>query len=121
MASDFAEYCQHVRQLQTKIARFAIWINLPAALLNFVLAQLSDLGLLPIHSILTPISWTLSLLWFVVSAVPLMLLAEFWEMWWNPFARDAYASQSSKMSDDARQSLLKGNRRVVQRAFGIAV
>lgn len=121
MASDFAEYCLHVRQLQTKIARFAIWINIPAALLNFVLAQLGDFCLLPIHFTSTPISWTLSLLWFVVSAVPLMLLAEFWEMWWHPFARDAYASQSSKMPDDARQSLLKGNRRVVERAFGIAV
>jgi hypothetical protein len=121
MVSEFAEYCLHVRQLQPKIARFAIWINIPAALLNFVLAQLGDLGLLPMYFRSTPISRTLSLLWFVVSAVPLVLLAEFWEMWWNPFARDAHSSQSSRTSDNARQCLLKGNRRVVQRVFGIAV
>lgn len=121
MASDFAEYCLHIRQLQTKVARCAIWINIPAALLNYILAQLSDLDLLPIYTRPTPASWILSLLWLVVSVVPLMLLAEFWEMWWNPFARDAYASQTSALSKKARQSLLEGNRRAVKRAFGISV
>jgi hypothetical protein len=47
----------------------------------------------------------LSLAWPVVSGIPLMLLAESWEMWWNPFARD------TSSSDD---------RRVVKRAFGVA-
>jgi hypothetical protein len=28
MSSDFAEYCLHIRRLQTKIARCAIWINI---------------------------------------------------------------------------------------------
>ena len=121
MASDFAEYCLHIRQLQTRIGRCAIWINIPAALLKFILVQLSDLDLLPIYTRPTPASWILSLLWLVVSVVPLMLLAEFWEMWWNPFARDAYASQTSALSKKARQSLLEGNRRAVKRAFGISV
>jgi hypothetical protein len=49
-----------------------------------------------------------------------MLLAESWEMWWNPFARDAYASEDSKMSENIRQRLLEDNRRVVKRAFGLA-
>ena len=49
MSSDFAEYCLHVRQLQTKVARCAIWINIPAALLNFIIVQTNDLGLLPTH------------------------------------------------------------------------
>lgn len=45
-------------------------------------------------------------------------MAEFWGMWWNPFARDAYA-QSSKMSETKMQGLLDDNRRIVRRAFGI--
>jgi hypothetical protein len=42
--------------------------------------------------------WILSLVWLLVSVVPLMLLAESWEMWWYLFARDAYASEDSKMT-----------------------
>lgn len=121
MASDFAEYCLHVRQLQTKIARCAIWINIPAALLNFILVQTNDLGVLPIHIRSWPVSWAFSLMWLVASGIPLMLLAEFWEMWWNPSARDAYASRSCKVPENVRQGLLEGNRRVVKRTFGIPV
>lgn len=119
MPSDFAEYCLHVRRLQTRIARCAIWINIPAALLNFVLAQLDGFDILP--PLVRPLlaSWILSLAWLVASGIPLMLLAEFWEMWWNPFARAAYASENSKMSETKRQRLLDSNRRVVRRAFGI--
>ena len=119
MPSDFAEYGLHIRRLQTKIARCAIWVNIPAALLNFILVQLDGFELLPplIRPLLS--SWILSLAWLVVSGIPLMLLAESWEMWWNPFARDASASDDSKMSDTARQRLLEDNRRVVKRAFGI--
>ena len=96
IASDFAEYCLHIRQLQTKVARCAIWMNIPAALLNFILVQTNDLGVLPIHIRSWPASWTFSLMWLVVSGLPLMLLAEFWEMWWNPFARDADASRATR-------------------------
>jgi hypothetical protein len=49
-----------------------------------------------------------------------MLLAESWEMWWYLFARDAYASEDSKMTESARQNLLEGNRRVVRKAFGLS-
>jgi hypothetical protein len=121
MASDFAEFCLYVQRLQTKIARYAIWINIPAALLNFILVQLNNLGFLSIYVRPTPVRWTLSLQWLVVSVVPLMLLAEFREMWWNPFAKNAYPSQSCKMSENRRQRMLEGNRRVVKRAFDVAV
>jgi hypothetical protein len=118
MPSDFAEYCLHIRRLQTGIARCAIWINVPAALLNFILVQLDGFDLLP--TLVRPLlaSWILSLAWLVVSGLPMILFAEFWEMWWNPFARDAFA-EDSKMSETSRQRLLEGNRRVVKRAFGI--
>jgi hypothetical protein len=43
MASDFAEYRLHIRRLQTGVARFAIWFNIPLALLNFILVQLDEL------------------------------------------------------------------------------
>jgi hypothetical protein len=120
MASDFAEFCLYIRRLQTRIARYAIWINIPLALLNFILVQFDGFGVLP--SLLRPLlaSWILSLLWLVISVLPLMLLAEFWEMWWNPFARDAYASEDSKISEKTRQRLLEDNRRVVRRALGLA-
>ena len=119
MPSDFAEYCLHIWRLQTKIARCAIWINVPVALLNFVLVQLDGFDLLP--HLVRPLlaSWILSLAWLVVSGIPLMLLAEFWEMWWNPFARDAYTSENSEMSETTRQLLLEDNRHLVKRAFGI--
>jgi len=120
MASDFAEYCLHIRQLQTRTARYAIWINIPVALLNFFLVQLAGFNLLPTYIRSWLASWTSSLAWLVVSVVPLMLLAEFWEMWWNPFARDANASTSDKLSEDAKQGLLSGNRRAVKKAFGVA-
>jgi hypothetical protein len=47
MASDFAEYCLHIKRLQTRIARCAIWINIPLALLNFILVQFDGFGVLP--------------------------------------------------------------------------
>ena len=50
-----------------------------------------------------------------------MLLTEFWEMWWNPFARNAYTSRSCGVPETARQDLLEGNRRAVKSAFGISV
>ena len=75
MASDLAEYCLHVRQLQTKIARCAIWINIPAALLTFILVRTNDVVVLPIHIRRWPASWTFSLTWLFVSGLPLMLLA----------------------------------------------
>jgi len=121
MASSSAEYCLHVRQLQTKIASVAVWINIPAALLHFILIQLNDLGFLSIYIRPTPARRTLSLQWLVVSVVPPMLLAEFREMWWNPFAKNAYASQSCKIFKNQMQRMLQGNRRVVKRAFGVAV
>ena len=37
VASELAEYCLHVRQLRTRVARYTIWINTPIALLNFTL------------------------------------------------------------------------------------
>jgi hypothetical protein len=120
MASDFAEYCLHIKRLQTRIARCAIWINIPLALLNFILVQFDGFGVLP--SPVRPLlaDWILSLVWLLVSVVPLMLLAESWEMWWSLFARDAYASEDSKMTESARQNLLEGNRRVVRKAFGLS-
>jgi hypothetical protein len=119
MPSEFAEYCLHIRRLQTGIARCAIWINIPVALLNFILLQLDGFDLPP--TLIGPLlaSWMLSLAWLVVSGLPLMLLAESWEMWWNPFARDAFAEKNSRMSDEAKLRRLEGNRRVVKRAFGI--
>jgi hypothetical protein len=51
-----------------------------------------------------------------------MLLAEFWEMWWNHFTRDAFA-ENSKVFDESyetKRHLLEANRRVVKRAFGPA-
>jgi hypothetical protein len=119
MPSDFAEYCLHIRRLQTKIARCAVWINIPAALLNFVLVQLDGFDLLP--PLVRPLlaNWIVSLAWLVVSEIPLMLLAEFWEMWWNPLARDAYASENSKMTETTRQRMLENNRHLVKKAFGI--
>jgi hypothetical protein len=61
MASNFAEYCLHSRRLQTKIARCAIWINIPIALLNFILVQFAGFDLLP--ALIRPLlaSWILSL------------------------------------------------------------
>jgi membrane protein YdbS with pleckstrin-like domain len=120
MASDFAEFCLHIRRLQTRIARCVYWINIPLALLNFILVQLDGFRVLP--SSVRPLlaSWILSLVWLVVSVVHLMLLAEFWEMWWNLFARNAYASEDSKMWEGTRQSLLEDSKRVVRRAFGLA-
>jgi len=120
MPSDFAECCLHLRQLQTKTARFAIWINIPVALINFILVQSDGFDLLPTFIKPLMASEILSLTWLVVSGLPLMLLAEFWEMWWNPSARDAYASENGKMSANTRRALLEGNRRVVRRAFGFA-
>jgi hypothetical protein len=87
MPSDFAEYCFHIRRLQTGIARCAIWINIPVALLNFILVQLDGFALLP--TLIRPLlaSCILSLALLVISALPMMLLAEFWEMWWNPLRK----------------------------------
>ena len=60
-------------------------------------------------------------MWLVVSGLPLMLLAEFCEMWWNPFAGDAYASGSCSVPENVRLGLLEGNRRVVKRTFDTPV
>jgi hypothetical protein len=117
MASGFAEFCLHIRQLRTRIARFAFWINIPLALLNYILVQFDGFGALPTHVRPLLANWILSLVWLVMSVVPLMLLAESWEMWWNPFARDAYARENSKMSESTKQKLLEDNRRIVRRAF----
>lgn len=116
MASDLAGHCLHARQLQTKIARCAIWINIPAALTNFILVQVNDLGVLPTYIQSWPASWTFSPLWLVVSGLPLVLLAGLWA-----FARSAYTSQSCRFPEKARQGLLEGNRRAVKSAFGISV
>jgi len=61
MVSDFAEYRFHVRRLKTNIARCAIWINIPVALLNFILVQLDGFDLL--STFIRPLlaSWILSL------------------------------------------------------------
>jgi hypothetical protein len=120
MASDFAEYCLHIKRLQTRIAWCALWINIPLALLNYVLVQSDGFGVLSTHVRPLLANWILSLVWLVVSVIPLMLLAESWEMWWSPFARDAYASEDSKLSEDKRQCLLEDNRRVVRRVFGLS-
>jgi hypothetical protein len=120
MASDFAEFCLHIKRLQTRTARCAIWINIPLALLNYILVQLDGFKILPTYVRPLLASWVLSLVWLVVSVIPLMLLAVSWEMWWNPFARDAYASEDNKVTESTRQSLLEDNRRVVRRAFGLS-
>lgn len=117
MASDFAEYCLHVRRLETRIACCAICIDIPVALMNFALVQLDSFDLLSTASDRCKQAEYFLLRGWLCPGLPMMLLAEFWEMWWNPFARNAFA-ENSKMSEISSQDLLEGNRRVVKRAFG---
>jgi hypothetical protein len=46
--------------------------------------------------------------------MPLMLPADFWEMWWNPFARDASASDNSNMTETTKQRILGDNRHLTE-------
>ncbi|KAM0715659.1 hypothetical protein Q7P37_009157 [Cladosporium fusiforme] len=107
IAEDLHEHIMRIRHLQTSIARWAIWFNIPFAIL-YVFLGLFDF--LP-RCVTT---YGLPIFYMMLSGNVIAVAAMMWEMWWNPLAKHA-ALAHGFVSEQRKGQMLEENREILQK------
>lgn len=111
MADDdfFREHIIPYQQLQTSLARWAIWINIPFAALY---VMLGSFNFLPHFTT----AYGFHIIYMYLSSIVIATAAMMWELWWNPFALHAKLAHGP-VSEQRQAEMLEENRERVRRNF----